>query len=41
MDGYEFNKIEEIWPHFKGELCNHSLSLEDDGVNPFGELIST
>jgi hypothetical protein len=39
--GYAFNKIEETWPHFKVEPHNLRLSLAVDGVNPFGEFIST
>jgi hypothetical protein len=41
VDGSAFKKIEEIWPHFKDEPRNLRLSLVVDGVNPFGELIST
>jgi hypothetical protein len=40
-DGSTFKKIEEIWPHFKFEPRNLRRSLTTDGVNPFGELIST
>jgi hypothetical protein len=41
VDGSAFKKIEEIWPNFKDEPRNLRLSLAADGVNPFGELIST
>ena len=40
-DGSVFSKIEERWPKFKEGSHNIRLSLEVDGVNPFGELIST
>jgi hypothetical protein len=40
VDGSTFRNIEEIWPFFKEEPCNVRLSLEADGVNPFGELMS-
>ena len=40
VDGSEFIKIEEKWPHFKEETQNIRLSLATDGVNPFGEIRS-
>jgi hypothetical protein len=40
-NGSAFKKIEEIWPNFKYEPRNISISLVVDSVNPFGELIST
>jgi hypothetical protein len=39
-NGSTFRNIEEIWPIFKEELCNITLSFVVDGVNPFGKLIS-
>ena len=33
--------IEEKWPIFKEDTRNVRISLEADGVNPFGELRST
>jgi hypothetical protein len=39
-DGYAFREIEEKWEEFKDEPRNVRLSLEVDGVNPFGELRS-
>jgi hypothetical protein len=41
VDGFSFKKIAKIWPHFKYEPRNLSLSLAADGFNPFGKLIST
>jgi hypothetical protein len=39
-DGFALKYIEEKWPFFKEEPRNVRLSLEDDGVNPFGKLHS-
>ena len=39
-DGSLYKNIEEIWPIFKEEPRNVSISLAVDGVNPFGELRS-
>jgi hypothetical protein len=41
IDGSALKHIEEKWPIFKEEPRNVRLSLEADGVNPFGELRST
>ena len=41
VDGYAFREIEEKWEYFKDESRNVRISLAADGVNPFGELIST
>ena len=41
VEGSAFRCIEEKWPIFKEEPHNVKLSLEADGVNPFGELRST
>ena len=40
-DGSAFRCIKEKWPIFKEEPRNVKLSLEVDGVNPFGEILST
>ena len=40
-DGSTFRYIEEKCPIFKEEPRNVKLSLEADGVNPFGEPHST
>ena len=40
-DDYAFREIEEKYVDFKNEPHNVRLSLEADGVNPFGELRST
>ena len=40
-DGSTLKNIEEKLSIFKEEPCNVILSLEVDGVNPFGELCST
>lgn len=37
-DSSTFMDIEENVPHFKEEPWNLRLSLEIDGVNPFGEI---
>jgi hypothetical protein len=39
-DGYAFREIVAKWPKFTDEPRNVRLSLETDGVNPFGELRS-
>ena len=38
VDGLAFMDIEKKWPHFKEEPQNLKLSLETNGVNPFGEM---
>ena len=38
VDGFSLKYIEEKWPLFKEEPRNVRLSLEVDGVNPFGEI---
>jgi hypothetical protein len=38
VDGYAFKKIAAKWPEFTDEPLNVRLSLETDGVNPFGEI---
>jgi hypothetical protein len=40
VDGYAFKEIATKWPEFIDEPRNVRLSLEIDGVNPFGELQS-
>jgi hypothetical protein len=39
-DGYAFKEIVAKWPEFTDEPRNVRLSLETDGVNPFGKLRS-
>jgi hypothetical protein len=39
-DGFALKNVEEKWPIFKEVPRNVRLSLEDDGVNPFGEIRS-
>jgi hypothetical protein len=38
VDGYAFKEIVAKWIEFTDERHNVRLSLETDGVNPFGEL---
>jgi hypothetical protein len=38
--GFAFRYIEERCPVFKKEPHNVRLSLDIDGVNPFGEIMS-
>ena len=40
VDGYAFKEIVAKWPKFTDEPRNVRLSLETNGVNPFGELRS-
>jgi hypothetical protein len=39
-DGYAFEEIVAKWSEFTNEPRNVRISLETDGVNPFGELRS-
>lgn len=40
-NGSAFSNIEEKWPNFKTKHRNLMISLVADGVNQFGELITT
>ena len=39
-DGPAFRDMEEKWSHFKEEPHNLSISLVEDGVNPFAQMKS-